>query len=564
MAGAVPIVMSHREDRREFAQARPLPPFGAIVKRVVHILQLRDPESYKPDSNGQAAQRALEVLDNRTSDNTFAGLIVKADTKERVCEALATCLRALPSMPFDSVPLPRLKDAIQACWKSYEQVASRLTAFPEAREPITRALFRHATVEIAIRAGAIACLCGDNDLSEDTPIWSKHKELKKYLRDLIRPLGSRDKAKDQLRRSRNELDRWLDELDVPAPSDINRWENLLISVSGHSHARLSTRPLWRLYVGRRVWNSVASEIPADLHDELLRAYCRIKRGVCAYLRLERRGTEADRRRQLVFLAVTGRIVDPLLRAQLVGGETDRLWARHIEAACQIENSPTVDIIGLCETYANAASAFEEGAAAFGMRLPMKLDDFVRAYLLKVEEGGNPLAEIVKHDNAGDYEKAASSIEKLLETQPTSATSWHSLGRLRVRQEHYDNAETCYRKALEFNPQSSDVRGDLAILLAGLGRGDEAIAELAQCTDEQKCQKEWTFAHAIALLCAGRAEEAREEFLKCVTARFKLGPCYRGLAEACEKLGDLKGALEYKKRMDELHAGPPHKTGRTGS
>jgi tetratricopeptide (TPR) repeat protein len=270
---------------------------------------------------------------------------------------------------------------------------------------------------------------------------------------------------------------------------------------------------------------------------------------------------------LIFLAVTGRITDPLLRVQLVGGESDRLWARHIEAVCQIKGLPTMDIIGLCETYANATSAYEEGATTFGMRLPMKQDDFVRACLLKVEEGGSPLAEMArlideasKHENAGDYEKAASCIERLLELDPKSPTRWHTLGRIRTRQKCHQEAEHCYRRSLEIDPQSANVRGDLAILLAGLGRANEAITELDKCTDEQKLLKEWAFAHAIALLRSGRGEEAKKEYLKCVTAHFKLGPCYSGLTEACKNLGDLKAAREYKKRMEELDASPTRADG----
>ena len=109
--------MNQRKDRREFAKSRPLPPFGVILKWLVDALQLRDLATYELDTDGLDSRRGLKeglnVFGGRTSDDVFAGLIVKEDTKQRTCAAFAACLRELPGMPFGSVPLERLTAAVR-------------------------------------------------------------------------------------------------------------------------------------------------------------------------------------------------------------------------------------------------------------------------------------------------------------------------------------------------------------------------------------------------------------------------------------------------------------------
>src|SRR5207245_5140852 len=151
-------------------------------------------------------------------------------------------------------------------------------------------VFRHIAVELAIRAGALAYLCNDADVQDDRPVWSGDVELKRHLRALMKMVGTREKSAEDLWQSKSEVGRWLDNLDVPPASAIGKWESLLAVGDNGRESNSGDRPVWRLYVGRRIWNSIHKCIHDELQDDVLRAYCRIKRRVHAYLLLERRGT----------------------------------------------------------------------------------------------------------------------------------------------------------------------------------------------------------------------------------------------------------------------------------
>ncbi len=184
------LYMNRRIDRWEFAKSRPLPPFGAILKWLTDILQLRDVATYILEAgglnNGKELKDALDELNSRTSDDIFAGLIVKADTKQRMCRALAACLRELPGLTSRSIPLDRLAEWIRNYWSGYERTSGLLSSISQRREHANVPLLRHAAVELAVRAGALAYLCNDAVVQDDRPIWSQDVELKRHLRALMK------------------------------------------------------------------------------------------------------------------------------------------------------------------------------------------------------------------------------------------------------------------------------------------------------------------------------------------------------------------------------------------
>lgn len=547
-------------DQADFAHSRLLPPFGRIVRFLVHVLQLNDLATYGSGAGNMDGntdlEKALEVLNNRTADNVFSGLIVKEDSKQRISMALAQSLRVLPSVPFSSLPTDCLAAAVRDIWAAHESAAGRLSAFYENPDSVRRAVLRHATLEIAIRAGAMACFCGDKNCAAEIPIWANDCKLKQHLRNLLKlAFGTRDQAAEKLNHAPGEIDRWLDDLDVPGESDIRTWERLLVASSDCEKA--GARPLWRLYAGRRIWKSVSSIIPEDLRDDLLKAYSRIRNRVNAYLALECRGTGDERQRYLALFVMTGRIMDPLLLAQSLAGETDAIWRRHIEAFRHADGVAIDKVLSICETYANAAAAMQEGARHFGVQASVGLDDLVRRYLQIAESNQSPLGKVaclveeaMRHESDGNNSKVAACMEELVQIAPTAAR-WHSLGRIRLKMGRHDEAEKCYREALVLAPALLEARADLALLLANTKRSELALAELAKCSTEDMSKPEWKFVRGKALLLLGRDNEAQTELLECLHAKFKVGVCYKWLAEACDKLGQRENAREYRKRAAEL-------------
>ena len=474
--------------------------------------------------------------------------------------ALAQCLRALPLMPFGPMTTDHLADLIRNLWAAYENVSGRLSAFCETQDAVHRAVLRHATVEIAIRAGVVACICGDKSFEDEIPLWFKNAELKKRLRDLLKlAFRTRDQAAIELNRAPSEIDRWLDDLDVPGGGEIKSWEEAMLKAP-REFKRFGARPLWRLYVGRRLWKCVSLTVPDDLREDLLKAYSRIRNRINAHLTLERRGTDDERQQHLASLVTTGRITDPLLLAQLLAGETDAIWRRHIEAFVHVNGMAPNKVVSICETYANAAAGMTEGARCFGVKPPFKLDDFVRRYLLLAENGNSPLGRTAKlveqamrYESDGDHANVGACLEELVRIAPTAAR-WHSLGRTRLKLSRLEETEKCYREALKLAPDSLDFRADMALLLANSKRAELALEELDKCSDEDKTRPVWKFVRGKALLVLARGGEAKEILLECLKAKFKVAVCYSWLARACELLGQCEEAREYRKRATELEAG----------
>ncbi len=353
--GALLPDMETNGDRSEFAAARLVPPFGTVLKWFVHILQLERIGTYAPDpadiARQHKIQQALRTLAQRRIDSLPHGEIMQEETKAAVCEALESALRATPALPFASDDLTK---AILNIWKGYEHVSGRITAFSAHRDSVLRAMLRHATAELAVRAAAMACLCDDPSSAEDRPLWSTHKQLQKHLKTL-NTFGSRERAVQALSTSKGVMDRCLDYLEIPDAGVIRRWDDHL-SRATPPGPRFGAHHLWRLFVGRRVWEQIEKTVPKDMRGELLRAYSRIKRKLMTNIRM-RTTTEENRTRMLKLLLVLGRISDPGLVTRIVQGEQDPLWRRHIEALCVNAKSPTLNIIDVCREYASGASVF---------------------------------------------------------------------------------------------------------------------------------------------------------------------------------------------------------------
>jgi tetratricopeptide (TPR) repeat protein len=552
--------MNHRKERQDFAKSRPLPPFGVLLKWFTEVLQLRHVATYNLDTgfdNRKELERAFDYLGSRTSDDVFAGQIVKDETKQGTCKALAICLRELPGFPLGTIPLEQLAEWLRDYWNHYERTSGLLSSISQHQEEANRPLIRHAVVELAVRAGALAYLCNDADAQGDKPIWSQDAELKQYLRALMRAVGTRDDSAENLRQSKSEVGRWLDDLDVPPPSAIRKWESLLAVDAQGTKSQSNGQSLWRLYVGRRIWNSMHAIIPDALQDDLPSAYSRIKHRVHAYLRLEKRITQDENRQRAILLVLRGRISDVLLAAQVMNGESDVIWRRHIEAVLQIDGAPTTNIVRLCQTWAAVFSIFDDSEC---VGKPKTFDEFIRAYYLKAERGGTPpadyarlLEELSRRESKWDLDGAAACAMRLVSIAPFAAGSWHALGRIRRFQKNREATELCFRTALKLDPTTLDARTDLVVHLAFAARIDEAQEVLDGCADEQKIRVEWRFAHGLVLLSLQQTQDAMRELLKCAQEGFVPGVCYQFAAIAAEILSLPKEVREYRKRAAELGA-----------
>lgn len=95
---------------------------------------------------------------------------------------------------------------------------------------------------------------------------------------------------------------------------------------------------------------------------------------------------------------------------------------------------------------------------------------------------------IAYTNLGDYANAEKVLRKLLQESPNNVMGWAALGDVALRRYLYNEAETCYRKALGFQPEAVQVHQKIGNLMVILERLDEArdsylkIEEIQERTD----------------------------------------------------------------------------------
>jgi protein O-mannosyl-transferase len=142
-----------------------------------------------------------------------------------------------------------------------------------------------------------------------------------------------------------------------------------------------------------------------------------------------------------------------------------------------------------------------------------------------------------------YADAWTLYRTTLRNNPDSWMAYNNLGLLLADIGRSDEAMTDYKKALAINPDASDVHYNLGLLLAKMGRADEAMADYQTAL---RLNPNHPSAHnnlGALLERMGRTDEAMAHYLKALEL-------YRDHAEAHTNLGVLLGKMG---RSDEALA-----------
>jgi len=106
-----------------------------------------------------------------------------------------------------------------------------------------------------------------------------------------------------------------------------------------------------------------------------------------------------------------------------------------------------------------------------------------------------------------YEDAASSLSEAIERDPHNYTLYVMLGNLQLNElDDLDAAEKSYRKVLELNPKSTDVREALAQTLIEEGELGEARDEYEKLREEKKISYQGLYDLGRIYVRTGRPEE----------------------------------------------------------
>ncbi|WCJ59108.1 tetratricopeptide repeat protein [Fontisphaera persica] len=132
---------------------------------------------------------------------------------------------------------------------------------------------------------------------------------------------------------------------------------------------------------------------------------------------------------------------------------------------------------------------------------------------------------------GQYHEAIKPLQKATALMPHHALAWNHLGFAQHHAGLPDGAETAYRKALTLNPSLAAARWNLGCLCLELGRPADAAQHFGSVALLDTKNPDYQLMHAIALVRAGKADEAERLFKNLLAARGAQIEAMNGLAIA---------------------------------
>lgn len=144
-----------------------------------------------------------------------------------------------------------------------------------------------------------------------------------------------------------------------------------------------------------------------------------------------------------------------------------------------------------------------------------------------------------------------AYEALEENARDPAANGH-LGMLFQVYERYEPAAVCYRRALVLDPQSVEWAYYLGVVLAELGRHEEAVGQLEGVLKKNPGYLPARLRLGEALLAAGDAPRSRQILQELLNERSLLPQVHYGLGQVQAAQGELAAAVEhYEKARQEF-------------
>ena len=144
---------------------------------------------------------------------------------------------------------------------------------------------------------------------------------------------------------------------------------------------------------------------------------------------------------------------------------------------------------------------------------------------------------------GQHDQAISEFNNLLRLKPRLAAAYHGLGGAYGRKGQYDQAISAFNKAIEINPKFFQAYNDRALSYRHKSEYDQAISD---CNKALEINPQYLDAYHERGFVYGKKlqyDQAISEFNKAIDINPRYHKAYFGKAEALEKLGRIKEAIE---------------------
>jgi tetratricopeptide (TPR) repeat protein len=160
-----------------------------------------------------------------------------------------------------------------------------------------------------------------------------------------------------------------------------------------------------------------------------------------------------------------------------------------------------------------------------------------------------------HDLAGDLDAAREAFELAVDADPSGPLRHYNHGAVLERLGDEDEAEQCYRRAIELDenvPSMTEANAALGALLRRQGRLEEAEDTYDAYLEEDPLAVEMMVEHGICLSDLDRLEEAVERFETAIGLEADHGGAWYNLAITLYRLcryADARGAMAEAHRID---------------
>lgn len=113
-----------------------------------------------------------------------------------------------------------------------------------------------------------------------------------------------------------------------------------------------------------------------------------------------------------------------------------------------------------------------------------LKEYTRA--ASIERPSADLLEHVGQDYVllGDWADADKWTLRAIQMNPSDAEAWYSLGRIRYSEQRFDDALSCFQKALKLSPKSVKAENNLGLAYEATNQTDAAVAAYRQAIEWQ--------------------------------------------------------------------------------
>jgi uncharacterized protein (TIGR02466 family) len=156
-------------------------------------------------------------------------------------------------------------------------------------------------------------------------------------------------------------------------------------------------------------------------------------------------------------------------------------------------------------------------------------------------------------HAGQLPQAEMTAKAMLKSWPNALIIYNVLGMALEGQRKFEEAASCYRKALALSPRIAELHFNLGVALSNLGRYDDAIASYKRAAALKPDLAVVHFNLGTALQERGRLDEAAASLRKALTLEPGFFEAHGNLGTVLQKQGMLEEAEASYRRALAIHA-----------